>query len=150
MVEETPEEDTTTTTTTTEPTYDETTPSGGEDVYKRQVEEVAAVADVPVVNALTDGFHPCQILADLLTISEHLGDPRGLTMAYVGDGNNMANSYLEAGALTGCLLYTSSRRVERGFRAGRSRNGRRRRPSPHRPCRAAAGFGRGASACRRP
>lgn len=73
-----------------------------------KVEEVAAVADVPVVNALTDGFHPCQILADLLTIREHLGDPRGLTMAYVGDGNNMANSYLEAGALTGMHVRVAS------------------------------------------
>ncbi len=73
-----------------------------------KIEEVAAVADVPVVNALTDGFHPCQILADLLTIREHLGDPRGLTMAYVGDGNNMANTYLEAGALTGMNVRIAS------------------------------------------
>lgn len=73
-----------------------------------KVEEVAEVADVPVVNALTDGYHPCQILADLLTIREHLGDPRGLTMAYVGDGNNMANSYLEAGALTGMNVRVAS------------------------------------------
>ena len=66
-----------------------------------KLEEVARWADVPVVNALSDDFHPCQILADLLTIQEHIGEPRGLTMAYVGDGNNMSNTYLEAGALTG-------------------------------------------------
>ena len=66
-----------------------------------KLEEVARWAGVPVINALSDDFHPCQILADLLTIQEHVGDPRGLTMAYVGDGNNMSNSYLEAGALTG-------------------------------------------------
>ena len=66
-----------------------------------KVAEVAHWASIPVVNALTDDFHPCQVLADLLTIREHLGAPAGLTMAYVGDGNNMANSYLEGGALTG-------------------------------------------------
>lgn len=65
------------------------------------VEEIASVASVPVVNALTDDYHPCQGLADLLTIREHKGDLAGLTLAYVGDGNNMANTYLEAGALTG-------------------------------------------------
>jgi len=63
--------------------------------------EIADVARVPVVNALTDDYHPCQGLADLLTIREHKGDLAGLTFAYVGDGNNMANTYLEAGALTG-------------------------------------------------
>lgn len=65
------------------------------------VEEIAGVARVPVVNALTDEYHPCQGLADLLTLREHKGDLAGLTLAYVGDGNNMANTYLEAGALTG-------------------------------------------------
>ncbi len=73
-----------------------------------KVEEVAKFASVPVINALTDGFHPCQILADLLTIREHLGDPRNLTMAYVGDGNNMANGYLEGGALTGMDVRVAS------------------------------------------
>jgi ornithine carbamoyltransferase len=65
------------------------------------VQEIASVASVPVVNALTDDHHPCQGLADLLTIREQKGDLAGLTLAYVGDGNNMANTYLEAGALTG-------------------------------------------------
>jgi ornithine carbamoyltransferase len=65
------------------------------------VEDIAQIASVPVVNALTDDYHPCQGLADLLTIREHKGDLAGLTLAYVGDGNNMANTYLEAGALTG-------------------------------------------------
>jgi ornithine carbamoyltransferase len=64
--------------------------------------EVAAGAGVPVVNALTDGFHPCQLLADLLTVREHLGGTRGRTLAYVGDASfNMANSYLLAGATAG-------------------------------------------------
>jgi ornithine carbamoyltransferase len=64
--------------------------------------EVASGARVPVVNALTDGFHPCQILADLQTIRERLGGTRGVTLAYLGDGaNNMANSYLLGGAGAG-------------------------------------------------
>jgi ornithine carbamoyltransferase len=67
-----------------------------------QLAELAAADAVPVVNALTDGFHPCQILADLLTIREHLGGTAGKTLAYVGDaGNNMAASYLLGGALAG-------------------------------------------------
>jgi len=64
--------------------------------------EVAAHASIPVINALTDRYHPCQGLADLLTIKEHFGSCNGLTLAYVGDGsNNMAHTYLEAAALTG-------------------------------------------------
>jgi ornithine carbamoyltransferase len=66
--------------------------------------DVAAMADaaaVPVINALTDEHHPCQALADLLTLREQHGDLRGLTLAYVGDGNNVAHSLLEAGALAG-------------------------------------------------
>ena len=64
--------------------------------------EMAAFAGVPVVNALTDDFHPCQILADLLTVREEFGDPAGRTLAYVGDGaNNMAQSYLLGGATAG-------------------------------------------------
>lgn len=64
--------------------------------------EVARSATVPVVNALTDGFHPCQLLADLLTIRERRGALAGQTLAYVGDAaNNMAHSYLLAGAIAG-------------------------------------------------
>ncbi len=66
------------------------------------LETMAAYAGVPVVNALTDDFHPCQILADLQTIRQHRGRLAGLTLAYVGDGaNNMANSYLVGGVLAG-------------------------------------------------
>lgn len=65
-----------------------------------RIEEMADAAGVPVVNALTDEFHPCQVLADLLTIREHRGDLAGKTLAYLGDGgNNMANSYVLGGAL---------------------------------------------------
>jgi ornithine carbamoyltransferase len=64
--------------------------------------ELASDSRVPVVNALTDGFHPCQLLADLLTIRERLGATKGRKLAYVGDAaNNMAHSYLLAGALAG-------------------------------------------------
>jgi ornithine carbamoyltransferase len=64
--------------------------------------QLAAGATVPVINALTDGFHPCQLLADLLTIRERCGGTAGRTLAYVGDAaNNMAHSYLIAGATAG-------------------------------------------------
>lgn len=67
-----------------------------------RLEELTGFVDVPVVNALTDDFHPCQILADLLTIQEHKGALAGLSMTYVGDcANNMAASYLLGGALAG-------------------------------------------------
>ncbi|GAB3080408.1 MULTISPECIES: ornithine carbamoyltransferase [unclassified Phycicoccus] len=69
---------------------------------QERIEEMARYAGVPVVNALTDEFHPCQILADLLTVLEHKGSLRGLSFAYVGDGaNNMAHSYLLGCALAG-------------------------------------------------
>lgn len=69
---------------------------------QERIEEMAAYAGVPVVNALTDEFHPCQILADLLTVLEHKGSLADLTFAYVGDGaNNMAHSYLLGCALAG-------------------------------------------------
>ncbi len=64
--------------------------------------EVAAGSTVPVVNALTDGFHPCQVLADLLTVREHLGEPAGRSLGYVGDAaNNMSHSYLLGCAVAG-------------------------------------------------
>jgi len=65
------------------------------------VRRFAAAASIPVVNALTDGHHPCQALADLLTLEEHFGRLAGLKVAYVGDGNNVAHSLLEACALAG-------------------------------------------------
>jgi ornithine carbamoyltransferase len=67
-----------------------------------RLEEMAAASSVPVVNALTDQFHPCQVLADLQTVREHRGELPGLTLTYLGDGaNNMAHSYLLGGATAG-------------------------------------------------
>ena len=66
------------------------------------LEEMAEHSRVPVINALSDDYHPCQILADLLTIREHKGKLAGLTMVYLGDAaNNMANSYLLGGSSAG-------------------------------------------------
>jgi ornithine carbamoyltransferase len=67
-----------------------------------RIDEMAAYAGVPVVNALTDEFHPCQLLADLLTVQEHKGDLAGLKVAFVGDAAcNMGNSWALAGAIAG-------------------------------------------------
>jgi len=67
-----------------------------------RIEQMAAVSAVPVVNALTDDFHPCQLLADLQTVRERTGRLAGLTLAYLGDAaNNMAHSYALAGATAG-------------------------------------------------
>ena len=66
------------------------------------LEEMAANSSVPVINALSDDYHPCQLIADLLTVREHKGALAGLKMAYLGDAaNNMANSYLLAGVTAG-------------------------------------------------
>ena len=61
-----------------------------------EIEELAKYADVPVINGLTDLLHPCQILADILTIRQHLGTIDGRKVAWIGDGNNMANSWINA------------------------------------------------------
>jgi len=61
-----------------------------------EIEELARYATVPVINGLTDLLHPCQILADLLTVRQHLGTWEGKRIAWIGDGNNMANSWINA------------------------------------------------------
>ncbi len=75
---------------------------------QRTLEELAAAASVPVVNALTDEHHPCQALADLLTLEERFGRLDGLELAYVGDGNNVAHSLVEASALAGVHIRVAS------------------------------------------
>ncbi|HET7789493.1 MAG TPA: ornithine carbamoyltransferase [Gemmatimonadales bacterium] len=69
-----------------------------------EVEELARNATIPVINGLTDLTHPCQVLADLLTVKESLGGWEGKRVAWVGDGNNMANSWLEAAEILGFEL----------------------------------------------
>ena len=68
------------------------------------VEEFAAYSDVPVINGLTDLFHPCQIMADLMTVIEHKGNYRDLVYCWIGDGNNMANSWINAASVFGFEL----------------------------------------------
>jgi ornithine carbamoyltransferase len=65
------------------------------------VEEFAQYSAVPIINGLTDLFHPCQIMADLMTVIEHKRTYEGLKFAWVGDGNNMANTWIEAAAIFG-------------------------------------------------
>ena len=81
------------------------------------LEEYAKWSNKPVINALTDLEHPCQALADFLTIEEEFGDLNNVVLTFIGDGNNVANSLILCGALLGvevriacpigCLLYTS-------------------------------------------
>jgi ornithine carbamoyltransferase len=74
------------------------------------LEQMALGTTVPVINALSDEFHPCQLLADLLTIREHRGTLAGLTVTFLGDGaSNMAQSYLLAGAVAGMHVRIASR-----------------------------------------
>lgn len=74
----------------------------------QEVVDLAASVRIPVINALTDLSHPCQILADLLTIQEKKKKLRGLKMAYIGDGNNVANTLCEAAVKTGIALVVAS------------------------------------------
>ncbi len=67
-------------------------------------EEFARVSSIPVINALTDMYHPCQVLSDLMTVIEFKGGYRGLKIAWIGDGNNMAHSWINAAAALGFEL----------------------------------------------
>ena len=69
-----------------------------------EVEELAKYADVPIINGLTDLVHPCQVLADLLTVKQFLGGYKGKRIAWIGDGNNMANSWTNAAYVLGFEL----------------------------------------------
>jgi len=74
-----------------------------------RIDEMAAASRVPVINALTDEFHPCQVLADLLTVRQHKGRTAGLKLVYLGDGgNNMAHSYLLGGVTAGMHVVVGS------------------------------------------
>ena len=77
--------------------------------YAQQtLHELAAAADVPVINALSDDEHPCQALADLLTVTEHKGRLEGIRLAYIGDGNNVANSLAVSLAMAGGEFVSAS------------------------------------------
>jgi len=90
------------------------------------VEELARWSEVPVINGLTDMYHPCQVMADLFTVIEHKGSYRDLTYCWIGDGNNMANSWINAAAVFGFELRVATPRgyephpavVERARQAG--------------------------------
>jgi ornithine carbamoyltransferase len=73
-----------------------------------KLERFAAHSRVPVINGLTNEYHPCQILADVFTFIEHRGDIRGTVVAWVGDGNNMANTWLQAAQTLGFTVHVST------------------------------------------
>jgi len=73
-----------------------------------KIERFASHSRVPVINGLTNEFHPCQILADIFTFIEHRGSIQGKTVAWVGDGNNMANTWLQASEVLGFKVHVST------------------------------------------
>jgi ornithine carbamoyltransferase len=75
---------------------------------QRRLEMLAQHATVPVINALTERYHPCQALADFFTLQEHFGNVRGLKVAYVGDGNNVCHSLLATGARLGVEMHVAT------------------------------------------
>jgi ornithine carbamoyltransferase len=75
---------------------------------QEKIERFAAHSRVPVINGLTNEFHPCQILADIFTFIEHRGSIKGRVVAWVGDGNNMANTWLQAAELLGFTVHVST------------------------------------------
>ena len=76
--------------------------------HQSTVQELADYSSIPVINGLTDDYHPCQVLADLMTILEHFGTLKGKKMAYIGDGNNMANSLMIGAAKVGMDISIAS------------------------------------------
>ncbi len=75
---------------------------------QQEVEDLAKYGSIPIINGLTDYCHPCQILADLMTIREHKGKLQGLKLCYIGDGNNMANSYIVGAIKMGMTVAVAS------------------------------------------
>jgi len=75
---------------------------------QERIEKFAEFSRVPVINGLTNEFHPCQILADIFTFIEHRGSIQGKVVAWVGDGNNMANTWLQAAELLGFTVHVST------------------------------------------
>jgi ornithine carbamoyltransferase len=111
-----------------------------------RVERLAQYATVPVINGLSDQHHPCQVAADLLTVIEHFGTVDGLRYAWVGDGNNMAASWIEAAGIFGLELtlacpsgFEPSSQIVEAARASQARIGRGSISLTSDPLRAAAG-----------
>ncbi len=75
---------------------------------QQEVEDLARFGSIPVINGLTDYCHPCQVLADLMTVREHKGGLKGLKLCFIGDGNNMANSLIVGGIKTGMKVAVAS------------------------------------------
>jgi ornithine carbamoyltransferase len=75
---------------------------------QHKIEAFAAHSRVPVINGLTNEFHPCQVLADIFTFMEHRGSIAGKTIAWIGDGNNMAHTWLEAAQILGFKVHLST------------------------------------------
>ncbi len=99
------------------------------------IEELARWSGVPVINALSDLYHPCQALADVLTLKEHFGELRGLKLAFVGDGNNVAHSLMLTAARLGVSVAVATPRgyePKHGDRRDRPRRWPRRRELPSR------------------
>ena len=94
---------------------------------QQDVEDLAAYGSIPIINGLTDYCHPCQVLADLMTIREYKGSLKGLKLCFVGDGNNMANSLIVGGLKTGMEVsvacpdnyHPDADILARGFATGR-------------------------------
>ena len=108
-------------------------------VYEQRVlEEMAANANIPMINALSDRFHPCQALADFFTLEEKFGSLRGFKLAYVGDGNNVCHSLIFLAARLGvnlriatpAELCTGRRKCSRNRSASRAKRARRSNSSP--------------------
>lgn len=74
----------------------------------QNLEELAQYSSIPIINGLSDDYHPCQVLADLMTIREYKSDIKKIKIAYIGDGNNMANSWIEASDLLKLDLHIST------------------------------------------
>ena len=113
------------------------------------IEEMAENAAVPVINALTDDFHPCQVLADCQTLVEQKAELDGLKIAFVGDGNNMVHSSLKISGNCAVLVRIG---VSKGLRAGRKNfkeSGKRWRRYHGNSCRRRSSFGRGCNLHRR-
>ena len=88
------------------------------------IEEFARYATVPVINGLSDTLHPCQVLADIMTITERFSDLRDLRLAWIGDGNNVCNTWILSAAMTGMGSWSqahpaTSRRIPSSTRRGR-------------------------------